>query len=419
MAEKLGVTYKKGYRRSIVRILLTCGVLSKKAIHMLGDNVYPQYVKKIKEMKDEKVVDEINVLSRREGYHKTIRLSNVNPSKEKYMQEFPTYAGHYYRYAIDNAKNISRPTKKSAAIKAYRESEIVAMLAPTEVRVFPDEKIEIRRKGKKIPTYPASFYNSLEVKEGSDFRRRINDEEKESGEVIGSRAIGLLISEGDYYAVYHTENRLIKWTKNAESQIANSMAKIISERCVEIGEEERRLIESSDDKRMILSRSGDGERDVKKVPRLTSCMLFYSTAETLINTFQNNGKGKINISECGYQNMYAIPYDKNGQQMVRIMTQKDWKENLIDVYLKDKDTNVRNASVTCDATDGETFILLFCIPDVTKLKKFLNMASWQNEPEKYVIYCFDFQEEFVSSVAEGYATIMYADFKTYCEYKGL
>ena len=129
--EKKGVTYKKGYRRNIVRLLLTCGCLSKRGLHMLGEGKYIQYANKIKEMKEEEIIEEVSTQSRAEGLHKVIRLKNVNPATEKYMEEFVTYAGHYYRYAINNAKQVSYQSAKGAQIKAYRESEVVELLYGT------------------------------------------------------------------------------------------------------------------------------------------------------------------------------------------------------------------------------------------------------------------------------------------------
>lgn len=411
--EKKGVTYRKGYRRNIIRLLLTCGAISKKGLHMLGDNNYRQYIMKLKEMEEEGIVEEVRVLSKGEGYHKTMRLRNVKPTNEKFMEEFPTYMGHYYRYAINNAKNLSF-SQKSAAIKSYRESETILMLAPTSIRVFPNEKIAIREE-RNIPTYPPSFYNSLEIREGEEVK--IRTEGKEKADIISSRAIGMIISEGGIYGVYHTEDKQIRWVKSVEGQFTNAMARLVNRRCVDILEEEKERLD--EEKERIRGRNETNDKGIEKFQKVENGILIGKNNDIFVKTYQNTKAGKINLYESGYKRLFSVPYSKEGQLLLEIMMRKGWEKELKDIYLADMNTNTRMSSVPCDAIDGDKFILLFCIPDMIKLRKFLNVAMYENEPEKYQIYCFDFQEEFVAKVAGRYAEINYAELSTYCEYRGI
>ena len=423
--KKKRVTYKKGYRRNIVRLLLTCGCLSKKGLHMLGEGKYIQYATKIKEMKEEEIIEEVNTQSQREGYHKVIRLKSIRPGTEKYMEEFPTYAGHYYRYAMNNAKQVSFQSAKGAQIKAYRESEVVELLYGTSVRIFPDEKIGVREK-KEIPLYPPSFYNSLEVREGANVRMEAEGAGKKGEEVSGSRIIGLIISEGGYYGVYHTENKQIQWIKSSEGQMTNAIARFVNDRCTEVGEEERKALavtkeeEEEEWKKKIKDRKNYPSLPVKKIPKLSEAILLGTNTEIFTKIFHNTSAGKLNLYESGYNRLYAVPYTHDGQKLVEIMTRKNWQEELKSIYLKEYDTDTRTSSVNCDGTKGEEkYVLLHCIPDMIKLKKFVNQASYAAEPQKYEIICFDFQEEYVRKIAGESATIKYASFNTYCEYKGV
>lgn len=415
--EKKGVTYRKGYRRVIMRILLTCGCLSKKGIHMLGDNTYVQYASKIKEMKEEGLIEEVRVLSQEEGYHKTLRLATIRPTDEKFMETFPSYAGHYYRYAVNNARSISFNKTKSAAIKAYRESEVVCMLSQTSVRIYPDEKVAIREE-KPIPLYPPCFYNSLEIKEGGSFKLKIKDND-EKNEIVGSRIMGMIISEGGIYGVYHTEDKQIKWTRSAEGQISNAMSKIINERCVNISEEEREAIrKEKEEKTKVRNRTEYENLPVDKIPKVENAILIGSNSEIFAKTLKNDKPGKLNLYESGYEKFYALPYIKEGQQMLQVMVQKGWIEDLKQTYLKGMDTNTKNSSVSCDAIKDDKFILFFGIPDLIKLKKFINNAVYYGEPEKFVVYCFDFQEEFIEKIADENITIWTTSFNDYWENRG-
>lgn len=407
--EKKRASYKKGYRRHIIRLLLTCGAISRKGIHMLGENVYGSYCMKLKEMEEEGIIEEVRVLDKREGYHKTMRLRTLKPTDEKFVEEFPSYLGHYYRYALSNAKNIS--FSRSAAIKSYRESETVLMLAPTSVRIFPDEKVAVREE-KSIPLYPASFYNSLEIREGEDIK--INTEGKEKADVISTRAMGIIISEGGIYGVYHTEDKQIRWIKSVEGQFANAIARFVNKRCVNITEKEKISVKNKTD---VKNREEWEDIPIEKIPKIQNALLIGKNDDIFVKTYQNTDGGKINLYETGYNRLFAIPYTKEGQLMIEMMTRKNWEKELKDVYLSGMNLDTRMCNTQCDATDAEKYVLLFCIPDLVKLRKFLNDAMYSNEPEKYQIYCFDFQEEFVARVAGRYAEINYAEFDTYCQYR--
>lgn len=383
---------------------------------MLGDNTYIQYATKIKEMKEEGIIEEVRVLSQEEGYHKTLRLAKIRPTNEKFMDSFPSYMGHYYRYAVNNARSISFTKSKSAAIKAYRESEIVCMLSQTSVRVYPDEKVAMR-ESKPIPLYPPSFYNSLEIKEGGNFKFKIKENEEKS-EIVGSRIMGLILSEGGMYGVYHTEDKQIKWTRSAEGQISNAMSKIINERCVYITEEEKEEIKETEDKTKIKRRTDYENLPVEKIPKVENAILVGNNSEIFAKTLLNNKPGKLNLYESGYEKFYAIPYTKEGQQMLQVMVQKGWLEDLKETYLKGMNTVTHNSSVTCDAMDEDKFMLFFGIPDLIRLKKFINSAVYYGEPERFIVYCFDFQEEFIEKIADGNITIWTTKFSDYWENRG-
>ena len=72
----------------------------------------------------------------------------------------------------------------------------------------------------------------------------------------------------------------------------------------------------------------------------------------------------------------------------------------------------------CDHYDKESKVgtLVFCIPDIVRLKKFLETAKLQNDRKKFRIICFDYQKEFVKKVIGYNAQIYTTSFEEY--YKG-
>ena len=214
------------------------------------------------------------------------------------------------------------------------------------------------------------------------------------------------------------------WVKSSEGQITNTIARFVNERCTEVSEEEKTYLKEikksgEEWKKKIKSRKTYENIPVEKIAKMSEAILLGTNTEVFIKIFENTTAGKLNLYESGYEKLYGIPYTSDGQKMVELMTRKNWKEDLKSIYLKDYETDTRTSSVNCDGVGTDKFILLHCIPDLIKLKKFVNQANYAGEPEKYEIYCFDFQEEFVRKVAGENVTIKYADFKTYCEYRGV
>ena len=94
------------------------------------------------------------------------------------------------------------------------------------------------------------------------------------------------------------------------------------------------------------------------------------------------------------------------------MQRKGWRNELRRNFLEGMELNPRG-SVPCDAMDGETYIDLFCIPDIQKLKVFIKRAQYENDPTKYIIYCFDYQTEFVKKFAGDTVQIYDTPIKDY------
>ena len=95
------------------------------------------------------------------------------------------------------------------------------------------------------------------------------------------------------------------------------------------------------------------------------------------------------------------------------MQRKNWKERMKKEYLSGMKVNTRTSVVDCDALDGDVKVLLYCIPDLVKLKRFIAASTWENDVTKYHIYCFDFQEKFVVDVAGDYCEVYTTPFEEY------
>lgn len=373
--------YWKGYRNELLRLMCTCGAVSYNGLHMLNGE-HRIYTRKLKEMEAEGIVNVARLKKK-----KAARLSNFEKNYQKYISFLPMgYYGHYIRYADTNAKNIVRyASDKQKAIRAYRESEVAMIMSGAGVNIYPEMKVALRMDN-KIPSSGAYYYSASEIKECGQYKT-IAVNENNGKTVINSRMIGCLICDGGHYIIYHSGDKPLRWRQSSEGQIAYCAAKVINMKC------ENAPIQGS----------------VKE-----SIVIAYSDS-VYVKIMSDEKKNTLEIINAnnGYENMYAITYTQQGKRLLSFMTRKNWKETLIRKYLPVVDTS--HSVVACDYTDGEIKILLFCIPDLVKLKKFKIAAEWAGDKENYQVYCFDYQVPFIKEVAGDVVDIYETSFDEFCE----
>ena len=127
---------------------------------------------------------------------------------------------------------------------------------------------------------------------------------------------------------------------------------------------------------------------------------------TKIATSENNAVLGLNN---GYKSLYAIPYDKNGLTIIQQMIKPEWREKMKKRVLPDHDHVTNNLGIEADGIRGAEIAFLFCIPDLSRLCRFLAALAFSagqiTGEMHYVIYCFDFQKELVEQLNDGLAEI--------------
>ena len=117
-------------------------------------------------------------------------------------------------------------------------------------------------------------------------------------------------------------------------------------------------------------------------------------AKILVNENEKIRKRRplINI-DYAYRNMYALPSDKEGMEMLKVMIRPGWKERMESLLLDGLSKEDKDYTVIHDAFDPEEdgYVLLFCDGDIAKLKLYLKRAINKHEEETFTIYCFSYQ----------------------------
>ena len=378
--------YDRGYRGELICILLSVGCISYKGIHMLGGD-FSMYTKKLKHMREEGITVQVKLETRRAE-----RLSNYSSNKEKYLPSLhEKYPEYYEAYAKDNEYNIAKWKNKNSkeqgkAERAYRESEIFMLMDGAGTALFPGEKPDLNDPDTILSPHTPYYYPISEIKTATGYKVKKGEKKGQKNATINTRAIGCLISPGGNYIIYHSGQHPLKWERSVEGQISQCAAKIITTKLP----------------------------DNQPIVTIQSCMIGVKDLSVVMSICQDNKQRRTVLSlNCGYNEMYVIPLNEIGRDFVNIMSRKDWKKQLLNEYLGEKQNNAYKSTVACDGVEGEKKYLLHCIPNIIRLQKFINFAEWMGEYEKFEIICFDFQKLYICEMA-GKIPITAVSFTDYC-----
>lgn len=363
--------YDRGIRKEIMELLISAGCVSYDGLHSLEDD----HEHRIYSRTIQKMIEEKSVCLVKYGNKKIVKLLG-NPNRRYYKNE--SGINYYSRYSLVYAEGSSRYlSDRQSCKRALLHSEVLMFMYGAGLNATYDNKAMIM-SGEPLPDIGAYYYTSLEVKNTSGYSAVVgitNDGKK----VSNTRSFGMVISPCADYVVYDIDTALIRWSEISETQFAFSCG-------------------------MMLSRLREHNKGI-----VNSCIVLYKGNSAIKRAFEATGNksSKTFISaETGYKETYYIPYSSEGRALIRMMVSDNWKERLKEYYLTEYDTNTGSLSVVCDGVktkNGKEYALLYCIPDITRLYRFLKAA--EINPARYIIYCYEYQVSFLKSVVDGLAEV--------------
>ena len=109
-----------------------------------------------------------------------------------------------------------------------------------------------------------------------------------------------------------------------------------------------------------------------------------------------------------YDSLYVLPYDKNGRDMIKVMSESDWQARLYEYATGDSCQDTSRMDYVCDYYDYDenVYIFIFMVPDIARYIQFVRKVKFTQLPkERFEVICFDYQRKFVESTIGGYAKI--------------
>lgn len=319
--------------------------------------------------------------------HKHIlTIADFKKNLDKYKDGIPD--GYAERYEYLSSKN-RWEVLKVRKIKAKNGRMVVGDIV--QKRLFRQVITSMFFHWCQIPAYmderppifaklsDLAYYPSNELKEGIGYS---SDIDEKTNAVSGTRMTGLLHSPGGNFGVFCLNDSLIELSKNGEFAIN---AKVSD------------FLRNSGDKRLF-----------------NEAIVYYKNDDVLRKLYQFavEGDRSCDITQMSniYRNIYLIPLDEHGKRLTRAVSSYAWKRDLITKYVDDKFLTSTSTKMPCDGFDKENqrYILVWCIPDILKLVGFL-IRSVDLTNFNYTIHCYDWQEEFIRSVATNCEIVVHKE----------
>jgi hypothetical protein len=184
-----------------------------------------------------------------------------------------------------------------------------------------------------------------------------------------TRVIGLLFYPTGCYAVYNTRDAVMKWSGSGEVKSREEMSEI--------------------------TRMNAGLDEVNSV------LLFGANENIALQTLFESAKNQLNENRFDkiYQAIHYVPLDKNGINLLKILTLPDWRDKLMTALFPAESINNRHSSIEYDAYWGNKYIFSHLDSDLARLIRFnelLEMNEEQNiQPQNFEVMCFPWQIQFL------------------------
>lgn len=380
--DKDKLNYHTGSKNELITLIHTTGIIPYKSLrHLAPPTKYQRAVRAMVEDGTVKV-ESVDIEKRRK--EKIVSLRIESRQIEKYEDFVDQRLKDYYK--TYGTRNYWKTTCGNTAdiAKAIKDADAQIYLYACGYKIGPDKKdMTMDFLGKN----ESSFYISREIKKIDGY-----SDGKNSKRITASRATGVLLTGGGNYILYNLGNRIIEWKRFSEVKFSTYVNELVRNKS-EIEYEAKMKKEA-----IILSTNNNVLNQI--------CSLNYSQNKSYKVTLMN--------IDYVYDYVYSVPEDDNGKVLLKIMGIPAWKYKIKNRYLKHDDIeNQKFTSIPCDGYDKEkdVYILMFCIPDLVKLKSFCARANLEGNKNKYKILCYNHQIPLVVSLVGKNATIMSIDVK--------
>ena len=374
--------YTEGTTRyQIVNLMHISGVTTPRALSLFDNPSIPNVMVKLRK---EGVVEK----SHNEEVFENLNLQTYNDNLEEFFYDnIPDDNIEFFsKYGENDIKRAKYNKGKliGNSRRIIRNGEAIAMMCASGIPTLPDEKKYVV-KDKTLTDNV--YYQSREIKRYTGYADDVESESDEERTVIATRINGALLSAGGNYNIYHLGKDITTWSTQGEYKFKNFLQNMLT-------------------------------NYINK----TSCMvdnalLYVYDLMTFLKVVNpsKNVQSRYDALNMTYDNLYVLPFDKNGRDMTKIMAESDWQIRMYEMIMEEKYEDTSRLDFVCDYYDGEVYTFIFCVPNLSRYLDFVRKVKFVNDKDKFRVVCFDYQVDFVTASVGKYAKVLKADFKDFVD----
>lgn len=368
--------YSKGYRNELIKFLYMNGAISHNTLKLLPGSPI------MNERAYRKLRDEGIVMLTTNGGRRMIIFKSYDDKKNEYESFMPQgYSDYYYIKSKEIREKVKRGTPVDVE-RAARCGEVLAIMRSAKINCYLEDCPKYSWN-KPYDVNQSYYHNSFDIKKTDiQYPSHIGEDRN----MASTRIIGCINSPGGDYGIYNVSKKLIEWSRSGELKAATHLKRI--------------------------SQKIYGAEN----PRSLNAIIYIKNLNLIEKIVKNETKTNLISIDYVYPKMYGLPINDIGIKMTRLLTYPLWQEYIYSYCITETEyTDAMGLSVACDGYDGEHYILVYCVPDITKLKLYLRKAQADPDFGKYILYCFDWQEEHIRNMADQLVQVRTISFDTFYE----
>ena len=340
----------------LLRLLSVSGEFPCSSLGILGDTrTVKAMVHKMEAVQNIRLSSNGSILTSRlfqisgKGNMRTIRL---NKNALAILGDIhPDAPGSYLASYPDNRFTGDR----LRILRNHRAGEALAMCMMAGIETEPYKLPKLQKEAilPAVPETPGYYF-------ARNFKKIY---EAELNKTIFTRVVGLLVYPRGSYAVYNTRDTAMKWSGLGELKARQELSEIV--------------------------RMNAGQSEV------TSAVLFGNNQDIALQTLVESDKSRkkqVRFDRI-YQGIHFIPMNRDGIDLIRILTLPDWHEKLMGALFKSNMRPSGYGSIEYDAYWEGRYYYSHIDSDIARLIRLREALEIQNKP--FEILCLGWQVGFL------------------------
>lgn len=253
----------------------------------------------------------------------------------------------------------------------HRVAEVMAMgmMAGVDVNQYGLPRLQKEKISCVVPK-EASLYAARNFKKSEDYT---------GNKTNFTRIIGALFTQSQVYAIYNTQNSVMKWSGMGEYKAKQN------------------LIE--------LARMNAGINDVD------SAIMFGRNITAAFDTvIQSDTTKKMEMRfDRSFIHIHFLPLAVDGIQLLRILALPNWREKLLGTLFTQNQRVKGYGFMEYDAQIGDRFVLSFLDSDIARLIRFRQGIAIQPLERAFEVVCYPWQFAFLKAYLPKRVTLKLLD----------